>query len=40
MKWCNRYCGWCKHVEEQNYEEEITCDLDCDNCIDCEEVEY
>lgn len=26
-KWCNKYGAWCKHVEEQHYEEEIECDM-------------
>lgn len=40
QKWCNKYRGWCKHVEEQHYDEEIECDLDCVNCKHCEKVEY
>jgi len=39
--WCNKYGTWCKHVEEQHYEDEIDCDLDCNlMCKHCERVEY
>ena len=38
--YCNKYGTWCKHVEEQHFEEEIDCDMDCVMCKHCEKIEY
>ncbi len=36
-KWCNNYCCWCSDVEEIT-DEQYECDLDCNDCDECEEI--
>ena len=35
MKWCGIFSCWCADVKDDT--DEPPCDLDCDNCEDCEE---
>jgi len=37
MKWCNYYNCWCNEVEDI-IEEGIECDLECNDCEECEDI--